>query len=136
MREVLSAVLVIGALVAARKFLARLRKRRHRDGLMACFMHAVGEGTFPRLSCVRDRKWFGDGWIDTYRGAAGTMPFTFSVTIEPWVRVKTYRLHLVGEDYAAVADPDREPHEPFVRVHATFRALLEKHERRHLPEAS
>ena len=127
---------VVMAAIMAMPAAAWFRRRRRRRSLLACFLHALEDGAIPRLTYIRERKCFGDGWIDTCRGSAGTMPFTFSVTIEPWARLKTYRLHLVGEDWAVETDPARDPLEPFIRVHATLLSLLERQESRHLPEAS
>lgn len=119
--------------IAAPPLFAWRRRRRWRRDLLACFAASFEDGAIRRVSYVRDRKCFGDGWIDTYEGSAGTMPFVFSVTIEPWVRAKTYRLHLVvggrdprtgespSQDYVFAADPDKAPDALHVRFH---RALV------------
>lgn len=123
---------IAGAVITALPVIGWFRRRRWRGSILACFRHAVDEGMIHQLKYRRDRKFVGEGWIDTYRGAAGILPFTFSVTIEPWVRLKTYRLHVVAgrdpksgltlrEDYMVQADPGRAASEPFVLIHAELR---------------
>ena len=118
-----------GAVITALPILAWARKRAWRKGLMACFASAFEGGMIRGVRYARDRKFVGKGWVDTYRGSAGTLRFTLSVTIEPHQYVKTYWLHLDGggrdprtgeplsQTYPFVADPDKAPDALHVRIH-------------------
>ena len=152
MREVLIsgfiAVLVLGGtLVMLLPLAAWARRRRWRAALLESFACSFEHGMTRNRSYDRDRVFVGDGWIDTYRGTVGALPYVFSVTIEPWVRTKTYRLHLTApsdpktgesrsQDYVLRADPDKAPDALLVRFHAAVRERAWRDEGYLRPEAS
>ena len=152
MREILIAgficvVALGGALVTALPLVAWIRRRRWRAGLLEGFACSFAQGMVRNRSYDRDRMFVGDGWIDTYRGTVGALPYVFSVTIEPWVKVKTYRLHLTApidpktgekrsQDFVLRADPMRAPDELLVRFHKDLRERTWRDETTVRPEAS
>lgn len=152
MREVLIsgfiALLVLGgALVMFLSLAAWVRRRRWRAALLESFACSFEQGMTRSRSYDRDRMFVGDGWIDTYRGTVGALPYVLSVTIEPWVRTKTYRLHLTApsdpktgesrsQDYVFRVDPNKAPDALLVRFHADVRERVRRDDDFIRPEAS
>lgn len=152
MREIVLYAFIIvigggGLLITALPIVAWYRRRRWRTGLLEGFASSFAQGMVRNRSYDRDRMFIGDGWIDTYRGTVGTLPYVLSVTIEPWVKVKTYSLHLTAphdpktgegrsQDYVLHADPERDRASLLVRFHADVRDRAWQREGYLRPEAS
>ena len=114
----------VAAIVIIVPILRWVRRTRRRGALHRAFVHAVRDGQ-ARAKFRREKETFGDGFIDTFVGTAGTLRFRLTRRFRPFETLDAYGLELDRDAGAEsfhydLRTPDEDPH-PVARCYRILR---------------
>jgi|GEM_PF-6702575 len=122
---------VAGAGVAFVPTIEAVRRFRRRRGIFRAFRFAAEDGQL-RARFRREKEIFGDGFIDTFVGSAGTLRFRLTRRFRPFEKLDAYWLELghsgpAGDEREPFAFRIETPEEGGHPVAATYRELRKRY---------